>query len=150
VLPAIRKDGGYIASNAEDTPEQIMARAVLIAQKTIEKQQAQINEMKPKAFFAEAVSASSSSILVGELAKLLRQNGFETGQKRLFDLLRNEGYLMKSVSSKNMPTQKSMEMGLFEIKETTIATPNGSVRVTKTPKVTGKGQVYFVNRYCAK
>lgn len=103
--------------------------------------------MKPKEIFADAVSASHTSILIGDLAKLLKQNGYETGQKRLFDQLRQEGYLIKSGSSKNMPTQKSMDMDLFEVKETSITNPDGSVRVTKTTKVTGKGQQYFINRY---
>lgn len=106
--------------------------------------------MKPKEIFADAVSASHTSILIGDLAKLLKQNGYETGQKRLFEQLRQEGYLIKGGSSKNMPTQKSMDIGLFDVKETTITNPDGSVRVTKTTKVTGKGQQYFINRFLSR
>ena len=107
----------------------------------------QIEADRPKVLFAGAVSASHTSILIGDLAKLLKQNGYETGQKRLFQQLRDEGYLIKSGSSKNMPTQKAMEMGLFEVKETAFNNPDGTIRVTKTTKVTGKGQVYFINLY---
>ena len=107
-------------------------------------------EMAPKALFADAVASSDTSILIGELAKLLRQNGVSIGQNRLFEWMRENGFLMKAGSSRNMPTQRAMEMGLFEVKERTIANPDGSVRITKTPKVTGKGQSYFVNRFLAK
>lgn len=149
VLPSIRRDGGYMVARDDESDEQIMARALLIANKTIERKNKQIAKMQPKAFFADAVSASNTSILVGELAKLLKQNGFDIGQNRLFALLRKDGYLIGGKrSDKNMPTQKSMELKLFEIKERTFSNPDGSTRITKTPKVTGKGQVYFVNRYC--
>ncbi len=107
-------------------------------------------ELQPKALFADAVSASHTSILIGDLAKILRQNGVEIGQKRLFQRLRDEGFLMKSGDSRNMPTQRAMEMGLVEIVERTINNPDGSIRTTRTPKVTGKGQVYFVNRFLKK
>ena len=128
-----------------------MAKAILIAQDTISRQQAQIEEYRPKALFADAVSASHTSILVGELAKLLRQNGVEIGQNRLFAELREDGFLIKRQGTDyNMPSQRSMEQGLFEIKERAFSDPNGAVRITKTPKVTGKGQVYFANRYIAK
>ena len=151
VLPAIRKTGGYISAQPDETPEQIMAKAILIAQDTITRQQAQIDEYKPKALFADAVSASHTSILVGELAKLLRQNGVEIGQNSLFTELRVDWFLIKRQGTDyNMPTQRSMEMGLFEIKERAFSDPNGAVRITKTPKVTGKGQIYFVNRYLGK
>ena len=151
VLPAIRKTGGYISAQPDETPEQIMAKAILIAQDTITRQQAQIDEYKPKALFADAVSASHTSILVGELAKLLRQNGVEIGQNRLFSELREDGFLIKRRGTDyNMPTQRSMEMELFEIRERAFSDPNGAVRITKTPKVTGKGQVYFVNRYVSQ
>ena len=151
ILPTIRRSGGYIAARPDETPEQIMAKAILIAQDTISRQQAQIEEYRPKALFADAVSASHTSILVGELAKLLRQNGVEIGQNRLFAELREDGFLIRRQGTDyNMPTQRSMEMGLFEIKERAVSDPNGVVRVTKTPKVTGKGQVYFVNRYLAR
>lgn len=139
--------------NAWNTPEQIFARALKMADKTIEslkKDNAVLIEdnerMKPKEIFADAVSASNTSILIGDLAKILKQNGVNTGQKRLFEWLRDNGYLIKSGNSKNMPTQRSMELKLFEVKETTVANPDGSVRVTKTTKVTGKGQMYFINK----
>lgn len=139
---------------AWNTPEQVMARALKLADRTIDtlkednKKLIEENErMKPKEIFADAVSASTSSILIGDLAKLLRQNGVDTGQKRLFEQLRNEGYLMKTGSSRNMPTQRYVADGLFQIKETVISNPDGSVRMTKTTKVTGKGQQYFLNKY---
>lgn len=142
---------------AWNTPEQVMARALKLADKTIDtlkednKKLIEENErMKPKEIFADAVSASTSSILIGDLAKLLRQNGVDTGQKRLFEQLRNEGYLMKTGSSRNMPTQRYVADGLFQIKETVISNPDGSVRMTKTTKVTGKGQQYFLNKYLKK
>lgn len=137
-----------------NSPEKIMARALHIANNEIhtlkltnEELENKIDEQKPKVLFAEAVETSETSILVGELAKILKQKGFNIGQNKLFELLIQDGYLMKQGSSKNMPTQKAMEMGLFEIKESIVAQPNGTTRVTKTPKVTGKGQVYFVNKY---
>ena len=139
---------------AWNTPEQVFARALKMADQTIDRLKSQnaglledVERMRPKEIFADAVSVSQTSILIGDLAKLLKQNGIETGQKRLFERLRNDGYLMKSGTSKNMPTQKSMEQGLFEVKESTINNPDGSVRITKTTKVTGKGQVYFVNKF---
>lgn len=150
VLPAIRRTGGYIATKKDDTPEEIMARAVLIAQDTINRQKQQIADMQPKALFADAVAASHTSILVGELAKLLKQNGVEIGQNRLFRWLRENGYLMKTGSSYNMPTQRSMEQELFEVKETSITHSDGHITVQKTPKVTGKGQQYFINRFLTK
>ena len=139
---------------AWNTPEQIFARALKMADQKIEKLKEtnaglleDVERMRPKEIFADAVKASTSSILIGDLAKLLRQNGVDTGQKRLFEQLRNEGYLMKTGSSRNMPKQKYVEMGLFQIKETVISNPDGSVRMTKTTKVTGKGQQYFLNKY---
>lgn len=104
-------------------------------------------ELKPKALFADAVSASDESILIGQLAKLIRQNGYEIGQNRLFEWLRDNGYLIKSGSRRNQPTQKSMELELFEVKERTISNPDGSTRITLTTKVTGKGQIYFINKF---
>lgn len=133
-----------------NSPEKVMARALDIAHKTIENLRIENTEMKPKALFADAVASSETSILIGDLAKLMRQNGASVGQKRLFDWLRNNGYLIKNGTSKNMPTQKSMEMGLFEVKERTISNPDGSIRTTKTTKVTGKGQVYFVKKFIGK
>lgn len=144
ILPQIRKTGGY---NVPLTLEQQMAQGLLAAQKVLAEKEAQITEMKPKALFADAVATSKTSILIGDLAKILKANGVDTGQKRLFQWMRDNGYLIKSGSSKNMPTQRSMELGLFEIKETTISNPDGSIRVTKTTKVTGKGQQYFINKF---
>lgn len=147
VLPSIRKKGGYIAAAPDETPEQIMARAVLLAQDTIARQKAQIEELKPKALFADAVAASDGTCLVGELAKMMRQNGVQIGQNRLFEKLRQDGYLGKSGSNYNVPTQRAMEMGLFRIKETSITHSDGHITVQRTAKVTGKGQQYFINRF---
>ena len=155
VLPSIRKTGGYIAGQKELSPAELMAKALLVAQKTLGERQAHIAELeaentanKPKVIFADAVSASERSILVGELAKLLRQNGVEIGQNRLFDWMRQNGFLIRRQGTDyNMPTQKAMEMGLFEIKETSVVHSAGNVTINKTPKVTGKGQVYFINRF---
>lgn len=133
-----------------NSPEKIMARALQIAQKEISSLKIECASMKPKALFADAVSASHTSILIGELAKLIKQNGIDIGQKRLFDWLREQGFLMKSGSSKNMPTQRSMEQGLFEIKESSYINAEGVTVVTKTTKVTGKGQIYFVNKFLCK
>lgn len=136
--------------------KELLALAVLEANKTIEelenKNTALLEDnqrMKPKEVFADAVTESDTSILIGELAKILRQNGVKTGQNRLFAYLRNNGYLIKGGSSKNMPTQKSMEAGLFEIKERTITNPDESIRITRTTMVTGKGQQYFINKLLA-
>lgn len=142
---------------AWNTPEQVMARALRIADRTIDELKlnnqrlvAVNEEMKPKAIFADAVAASHTSILIGDLAKLISQNGVSIGQKRMFKWLRDNGYLIKREGSdRNMPTQRSMEMKLFEVKESTISNPDGSIRITRTPKVTGKGQQYFVNKFLA-
>ena len=154
VLPSIRKNGGYIAGQETLSDEELMAKALLVANnkiaerdRIIEQKQARIEQMKPKEIFADAVAASHTSILVGDLAKLICQNGYQIGQKRLFDWLRANGYLIKSGGSYNMPTQRYVEQGLFEIKEGNLVNPDGSVRITKTTKVTGKGQVYFVNKF---
>lgn len=148
VLPSLRKNGGYIVDQENMTPEQIMAAGLKAAQKIIENKDKEIERMKPKEIFADAVSASHSSILIGEMAKLLKQNGVETGQKRLFSWLRENGYLIKRKGTDyNMPTQKAMELGLFEIKEGSYVDANGCNITTKTPKVTGKGQQYFVNKF---
>ena len=149
VLPAIRKHGMYAVDELLENPD-IAIKAFTALKEERDKNKAlqkDIQRMKPKEVFADAVSASHTSILIGDLAKLLKQNGYETGQKRLFEQLRQEGYLIKGGSSRNMPTQISMDMNLFEVKETSITNPDGSVRVTKTTKVTGKGQQYFINRY---
>lgn len=138
-----------------NTPEQVMARALKMADKTINKLKTDnaalledVNRMKPKEVFADAVSASKASILVGELAKILKQNGYETGEKRLFAQLRKDSYLIsRKGTDYNMPTQKSMKLGLFEIKETAITHSDGHITISKTTKVTGKGQQYFINKY---
>ncbi|WP_278591486.1 phage antirepressor KilAC domain-containing protein [Olsenella uli] len=147
VLPAIRHDGGYMVAR-DETPEQTMARAVLIAQRTIDRQRAEIDEMRPKALFADAVGASDGTCLVGEFAKMLRQNGVDIGQNRLFAILREDGYLGKSGSNRNVPTQRAMDMGLFRIKETAVTHADGHVTLNRTPKLTGRGQRYFLDRYC--
>lgn len=149
VLPAIRKHGVYALDELLNDPDlAIKAFSALKEERDKNKVlQADNERMKPKEIFADAVASSDTSILIGDLAKILKQNGVNTGQKRLFEQLRNEGYLIKLGSSKNMPTQKSMELGLFEVKERSIANPDGSVRITKTTKVTGKGQQYFINHY---
>lgn len=141
---------------AWNTPEQVMARALKVADAKIKelthsniRLEQKVKEDAPKVLFAESVEASHTSILVGDLAKLICQNGVEIGQKRLFDWLRDNNYLIKSGQSKNMPTQRSMEMGLFEVKESTVNNPDGSVRITRTTKVTGKGQIYFVKKFLA-
>lgn len=154
VIPSIRKHGGYIGGQESLSDDELLAKALVVAQnkiaerdRVIAKKQERIDEMRPKEIFADAVTCSNTSILVGDLAKLLKQNGFHVGQNRLFEILRREGFLIKGGSSKNMPTQKSMEMRLFEIKESTVTNPDGSIRTTKTPKVTGRGQVYFINKF---
>lgn len=132
-----------------NSPEKIMARALRIAEKELSTLKLDVERMKPKEIFADSVASSHTSILIGELAKILKANGYETGQKRLFETFRQDGFLIKRKGTDyNMPTQKAMELGLFEIKETVINNPDGSIRVSKTTKVTGKGQIYFVNRYC--
>lgn len=147
VLPSIRRRGGYMASVEDETPEETMARAFILAKETIERKNREIAEMKPKALFADAVSTSDKCMLVGELAKVLRQNGVQMGQKRLFAWLRDNGYLMKRGSSYNLPTQKAMEMELFEVKETAINHSDGHVSTNFTTKVTPKGQQYFINKF---
>ncbi|MFZ3541004.1 phage antirepressor KilAC domain-containing protein [Bifidobacterium adolescentis] len=147
-------EGGAIRVSDADSDEDIMARAVLVAQKTIKQknqqiaeQQTRIVELEPKARFADAVAASDGTCLVGELAKMLRQNGMDIGQNRLFRLLQADGYLGKSGSNRNVPTQRAMDLGLFRIKETTVTHADGHTTVSRTPKVTGKGQRYFIDRY---
>lgn len=149
VLPSLRRNGMYAMDELLDNPD----LAINALQKLKEEREArrqlelQNAQMKPKALFAEAVETSSTSILIGDMAKLLRQNGVEVGQRRLFDWLRTNGWLMKTGESRNMPTQKAMEKGYFEIRERTISNPDGSVRITKTTKVTGKGQVWLTNEF---
>lgn len=139
---------------AWNTPEQIFARALKMADQTIEKLKdtnkslvEKIEADRPKTIFADAVSTIHTSILIGDLAKLICQNGVQTGQKRLFQWMRDNGYLMKSGASYNMPMQRYIEQGLFEVKESSVQNPDGSVRVTRTTKVTGKGQLYFINKF---
>lgn len=141
---------------AWNTPEQVFARALKMADQTINRLKFEnhaltqkIEQDRPKTIFADAVSTSQTSILIGDLAKLICQNGVQIGQKRLFDWLREKNYLIKSGSSKNMPQQRYLEQGLFEVKESSVQNPDGSVRITRTTKVTGKGQVYFVNKFLA-
>lgn len=153
VLPTIRKTGGYVNNedlflntylpNADEHTKQLFGATL----KELRQLNAKIAADKPKVLFADAVETSKTSILVGDLAKIIKQNGVDIGQKRLFDWLRQNGYLIKGGSSKNMPTQTAMNKGLFEVKETTITNPDGSIRVTKTTKVTGKGQQYFINKF---
>ena len=150
VLPAIRKTGVYLTDEkAYDITHnpQSLADLLLQAGEQLKQKEIIIQEMKPKALFADAVAASNSNILIGDLAKLIKQNGHDIGQKRLFDWLRDNGYLIKYGSSRNMPTQLAMNLGLFKVKESTFSNPDGSVRITRTTKVTGKGQQYFINKF---
>ncbi len=154
VIPSIRKHGGYLTP---DKLEEVLLKPdtlIQLAQNLKAEQEkrmaleVKMEEQKPKVLFAESVEAAKTSILIGELAKLLKQNGINIGQNRLFEWLRNNGYLIRRQGSDyNMPTQRAMEMGLFEIEETTITHSDGHIHVSKTPKVTGKGQVYFVNLF---
>lgn len=149
VLPALRKTGQYQVK--ELSGSELMARALIEAQNVLAAKDKVIEEMKPKVVFADAVATSHTSILVGELAKILKQNGIDMGQKRLFAWLREKGYLIKRQGTDyNMPTQKAMELGLFEIKEGSYVNGSGVNITTKTPKVTGKGQQYFINKFLAK
>ena len=155
VLPQIRKTGGYIPTTDVDDDMTILAKAVMIGQRTMEaqkqriaEQSTHIKELEPKARFADAVAASDGTCLIGELAKMLRQNGLDIGQNRLFEILRQDGYWGKTGSNRNVPTQKAMDLGLFRIKETAITHSDGHVTINRTAKVTGKGQTYFINRYC--
>lgn len=157
VLPQIRKTGGYIPTTDVDDDMTILAKAVMIGQRTMEEQkrriaaqESHINELEPKARFADAVAASDGTCLVGELAKMLRQNGLNIGQNRLFQLLRDDWFFGKSGSNRNVPTQKAMDLGLLRIKETAVTHSDGHVTISRTPKVTGKGQRYFIARYCPK
>lgn len=157
VLPSIRKNGGYIVGQENMSDDELMAKALMVAQnkiaerdKIIAQKQARIEVMKPKEIFADAVATSHTSILVGDLAKIICQNGVKIGQKRLFEWLRSNGFLIKGGSSRNMPQQRYVEQGLFEVKESNVQNPDGSVRITRTTKVTGKGQLYFVNKFLEK
>lgn len=149
VLPSIRKTGMYAADDLLENPDlAIKAFQQLKKEREMRKMlEEKVEEQKPKVLFANSVETSESSILIGDLAKLIKQNGHDIGQKRLFKWLRENGYLIKSGESKNMPTQKAMDLKVFEVKERTINNANGCVRLIKTTKVTGKGQIYFVNLF---
>ena len=167
VLPAIRRDGAYVATTGTETQEELMARALIAANEAMQRQKLRLEQQQqelaqqditirqqaleleaaaPKALFADAVAQSESCILIGELAKLIRQNGYPMGQNRLFTWLRENGYLMKD----NRPTQRSMERGLFRVIERSVLEPNGSTRLCLTTKVTGKGQQHFINLFLSK
>ena len=147
VIPAIRKTGGY---HVPQSPEEQMAQGLIAAQKLLAEKDKRIEEMRPKEIFADAVSVSKTDILIGDLAKLIKQNGHDIGQKRLFAWLREKGYLIKRKGLDwNMPTQRAMEMKLFRVKETVVTHADGHTTVSKMTKVTGKGQVYFVNKFLA-
>lgn len=155
VLPTIRKTGGYVSNEDmfintylpfADDQTKLLFKSTL---ETVKALNSKIEADKPKVLFADAVETAQTSILIGDLAKLIKQNGVDIGQKRLFSWLRKHGYLIKSGVSKNMPTQKSMDLELFEVRERTVNNPDGSVRITKTTKVTGKGQSYFINKFLA-
>lgn len=157
VLPSIRKHGGYIVNQGQMSNEELLARAVELSQSIIQEKsrllkqaEEQIELDKPKVQFAEAVSCSDTTILIRDLAKILKQNGIDIGQNRLFEYLRENGYLIKNGQSKNMPTQKSMNLELFKVKERTIIKPDNTIEIKKTIMVTGKGQIYFVNHFLGK
>lgn len=153
VIPSIRKHGAYMTPEKIEevllNPDTLIKLATNLKEEQEKRKQAErvIEEQKPKVLFAEAVETSKTSVLVGELAKIIKQNGYNIGQNRLFKWLRDNGYLMKRGNSRNLPTQMSMELGLFEVKKRTINNPDGSIRTTSTPMVTGKGQVYFVQKF---
>lgn len=154
VLPAIRKHGGYLSPEKIEEvlsdPDTIIKLATTLKEEQAKRREAEakLEKAKPKMIFADAVSASEQTILIGELAKLIKQNGHDIGQKRLFQWMRDNGYLIKrNGADYNVPTQRAMEMGLFRIKESTIVKPDGSTSINKTTKVTGKGQQYFINKF---
>ena len=156
ILKSIRKHGAYMTPETLEAailnPDTIIKIATALKEEKEKNQHLlkRIEEDKPMVLFAKAVETSDSSILIGDLAKLIKQNGVDIGQKRLFDWMRKNGYLIKSGSSMNMPTHMAMELGVFEVKERTISNPDGSVRITRTTKVTGKGQQYFINKFLSK
>lgn len=154
VLPSIRKNGGYLTPEKVEevlsNPDTIIKLATDLKEERAKRQEAEalLQVAKPKVLFANAVTESDGTILIGDLAKFIKQNGRDMGQKRLFEQLRNDGFLIKQkCSSYNMPTQRAMDMGLFKVKESSIVQPDGVVRLTRTVKVTGKGQIYFINKY---
>lgn len=151
VLPSIRKSGGYINGQEDMSDADLMAKALLVAKKQIDERQKQIEEMTPHAILGQAITTANTSILVGDLAKLLRQNGIKIGGKRLFEWMRENGYLIKRKGTDwNLPTQRSMDMKLFEIKESVHIDGNGCNKIARTPKVTGKGQAYFINKFLSQ
>lgn len=147
VLPQIRKHGAYMTQQTLDKALTSPDFLIQLATKLKEEQE-KVKELEPKARFADAVAASDGTCLIGELAKMLRQNGLNIGQNRLFEILRQDGYLGKTGSNRNVPTQKAMDLGLFRIKETAVTHSDGHVTINRTAKVTGKGQTYFISRYC--
>ena len=148
VLPSIRKNGGYISGQETMSDDELMAKALLVAQNKIAERDKRIEEMKPHAVLGRAITTANTSILVGDLAKILHQNGVDIGAQRLFRWMRDNGYLIKRKGTDwNLPTQRSMELGLFEIKESVHIDGNGCNKITRTPKVTGKGQQYFINKF---
>lgn len=147
VLPSIRKNGGYIVGQETLSDDELIQKALLVATNKLKERERQLEEQRPKVLFANSVETSATSILIGDLAKLIKQNGHDIGQNRLFNWLRENGYLIKTGERRNMPTQMAMDLELFEVKERTVNNPDGSIRITKTTKVTGKGQVYFVNKF---
>lgn len=150
VLPSIRKHGMYAVDELIVNPEMAIKAFTALKEEREKNKllQADNDRMKPKEIFADAVATSNTSILIGDLAKLIKQNGVETGQKRLFQWMRDNGYLIKRAGADyNMPTQRAMELKLFEVKESTVNNPDGSVRINRTTKVTGKGQMYFINKF---
>lgn len=147
VLPSIRKHGGYMAGQEAMSPEQMLAASMRWLESRIAEQQAQLDAQAPKVLFADAVSTSKRCILVGELAKILRQNGVDMGEKRMFSWLREHGYLMQRNGVRNFPTQRSMDLGLFQVKETPIVHSDGHTTLSVTTKVTPKGQQYFIQKF---
>ena len=150
ILPAIRKTGGYIANEENMTDDELIAKAMSVLNKKLELAHKQLEEQKPKVIFADSVSASNDTILIRDLAKILNQNGIDIGGNRLFDWLRDNGYLIKAQGRDyNSPTQKSLNMGLMKVKETSITHSSGYTTIHKTPLVSGKGQIYFINKFKA-
>lgn len=147
VLPSIRVHGGYMLGQERMTPEQMALASMRWLRSKVREQEEQLGRQRPKVLFADAVSAAHTDILVGDLAKILKGNGVDTGGTRLFAWMREHGYLMKAGSAKNMPTQRAMELGLFHVKETTVVHADGHTTINKTPKVTGKGQAYFISQF---
>lgn len=147
VLPSIRMHGGYMLGQERMTPEQMALASMRWLQSRVREQEEQLGRQRPKVLFADAVSAAHTDILVGDLAKILKGNGVDIGGTRLFAWMREHGYLMKAGSAKNMPTQRAMELGLFHVKETTVVHADGHTTINKTPKVTGKGQAYFISQF---